>query len=538
MKREFFILCLAVLFNGFSHADSVPAPVKQLVSQENLIGDMQRKLLPSTPSLLSPLPEQNAPTDIFVNESPCWVIGSVEMAMAPASLTSFERLAHAARGRCMGEQGLAKLHKKLQNELIAQGYITSRVQFDEQAVPAGILKVRVHYGRIGQLRMQAGSSTYFRPDTLFPIAAGDVLNLRRIEQGLENMGGIPGVISDIRIVPGERVGESDIELLRQQDKYWRFTAWADDAGVRSTGRYQAGGALYLDNLTTLGDVFYLSMARSVLAPPGKGNESRAMYYSLPWGFWRFSALGGESRDHRTLIGNFIDYRYNGRAQYWGLQAGYTLTRGMNKKTALNAQLLQRYYRYYLNDTEIALQSARLTSLKLGVSHLYYGSRSQIALTADAIVGVGEGSSNAEHRLRVGGSMLKSISVSGRRLSYLGELSGQWANAAQPSQDKSFIGDRSTVRGFSGDSRLIGSSGGYLRNTLTLERDILQPYFGLDYGQLAKQQGEGGQLVGSVIGLQVNQGRFAADIFAGTPVIKPGSLPNERLVLGFSSQLSF
>ena len=96
------------------------------------------------------------------------------------------------------------MHKKLQNELIAQGYITSRVQFDVQAVPAGILKVRVHYGRIGQLRMQAGSSTYFRPDTLFPIAAGDVLNLRRIEQGLENMGGIPGVISDIRIVPAER----------------------------------------------------------------------------------------------------------------------------------------------------------------------------------------------------------------------------------------------------------------------------------------------------------------------------------------------
>ena len=213
--------------------------------------------------------------------------------------------------------GLAKLHKKLQNELIAQGYITSRVQFDVQAVPAGILKVRVHYGRIGQLRMQAGSSTYFRPDTLFPIAAGDVLNLRRIEQGLENMGGIPGVISDIRIVPAERPGESDIEIFRRQDKYWRFTAWADDAGVSSAGRYQAGGALYLDNLTSLGDIFYLSMARSILAPPGKGNESRALYYSLPWGHWRFSALGGDSRYHQTFAGNFTDYRYNGRSQYWG-----------------------------------------------------------------------------------------------------------------------------------------------------------------------------------------------------------------------------
>ena len=37
---------------------------------------------------------------------------------------------------------------------------------------------------------------------------------------------------------------------------------------------------------------------------------------------------------------------------------------------------------------------------------------------------------------------------------------------------------------------------------------------------------------------MNQGRFAADVFAGTPMVKPGSLANERLVLGFSSQLSF
>ena len=108
------------------------------------------------------------------------------------------------------------------------------------------------------------------------------------------------------------------------------------------------------------------------------------------GHWRFSALGGDSRYHQTFAGNFTDYRYNGRSQYWGLQTDYTLARGMNEKTALNAQLLQRHYRYYLNDTEIALQSARLTSLKLGVSHLYYGAHSQIALTADALAGVGKG----------------------------------------------------------------------------------------------------------------------------------------------------
>lgn len=32
----------------------------------------------------------------------------------------------------------------------------------------------------------------------------------------------------------------------------------DDAGSRASGRYQAGGALYLYDITTLNDIFYVS----------------------------------------------------------------------------------------------------------------------------------------------------------------------------------------------------------------------------------------------------------------------------------------
>ncbi|USQ50536.1 hypothetical protein NFX37_05985 [Serratia marcescens] len=58
MKRECLILCLGVLFSCCSRAEATPAPAKQRVSQESLIGDTQRKLLPSTPPVLSPQPEQ------------------------------------------------------------------------------------------------------------------------------------------------------------------------------------------------------------------------------------------------------------------------------------------------------------------------------------------------------------------------------------------------------------------------------------------------------------------------------------------------
>ncbi|MDO6928851.1 ShlB/FhaC/HecB family hemolysin secretion/activation protein, partial [Acinetobacter baumannii] len=53
-------------------------------------------------------------------------------------------------------------------------------------------------------------------------------------------------------------GESDIQIARSLAKKWQLGAWLDDAGSKASGRYQAGGALYLYDLTTLNDVLYLS----------------------------------------------------------------------------------------------------------------------------------------------------------------------------------------------------------------------------------------------------------------------------------------
>lgn len=537
MKKSLLIGLLAVAIGIDAHAEQYPPQLKEVIAQESIISDTQRKLLPSAPASLMAESEHPPSFDPLIVESPCVVIHHVALPTERQNPRAFNRLAQSAVGHCLGSQGLAHMQRQLQNQLIARGYITSRVRLVSEGRAAERLTVDVDYGRIGQLNMRAGSSPHFHPAFTFPLAPGEVLDLRRVEQGLENIGLIPGVLSDIRIVPGARPGESDIEIFRRQDKYWRVTAWLDDAGTRSTGRYQAGGALYLDNLAGVNDVLYASAARSIFAAQGRDSASRALYYSLPLGFWSLGALAGDSRYQQTINGHAVDYRYLGRSEYWGMQARYTLARGMNQKTMLNGQLLQRSYRYYLNDTEIALQRASLTSLKLGASHLHYTADAQISLAIDAVVG--SGADNRQPMMQFAGSVLRPFTLSDYRLRYLGELSGQIADAMQPVQDKCFIGDRSTVRGFRGDNKLIGSNGGYLRNTLMLELNMLQPYVGVDYGQLRQHQGDvGGKLAGGVFGIQTDKGPFFMDIFAGMPLIKPAALPADRLVLGFSSQIGF
>ncbi|MBU5412577.1 ShlB/FhaC/HecB family hemolysin secretion/activation protein [Serratia ureilytica] len=538
MKRNFPLTLLVMLYCFGSQAKPALPSIKQVIGQENIISETQRQLLPTAPTTLVAALERETMSDGIANESPCVLIAGVELVATPAMPAGFNTLAQSVQGRCMGKNGLMRLQKQLQNKAILLGYVTSRVHLLLDGQAPGMITVNVQYGRVGQLRLKAGSSEYFHPGFTFPIVSGEVFNLRRVEQGVENIGLIPDVDSEVRIVPGSLPGESDIEVFRRQDKYWRVTAWADDAGASSTGRYQTGGALYLDNPSSLNDVLYLSLAGSVLAPHDRGNESRAWFYSLPFGFWNFSALGGESRYHQTIAGSAVSYRYHGRSKYWGLQASYTLARGMSDKTSLNAQWLQRDYRYYLNDTEIALQRTRLTSLKLGANHWRYGSRARLAFSADAIANIREESETLEPMLKLGASVLNPFNLSDHRLIYFAEVSGQLGKAQKPIQDKLFIGDRSTVRGVRGDDKLLGSNGGYWRNTLLWQSKPLQPYVGVDYGQLARQQGEGGRLMGSVIGLRLNEGRIDADIFAGAPVIKPGYLPADRLVLGFSSQLSF
>src|SRR5690606_36095447 len=91
-----------------------------------------------------------------------------------------------------------------------------------------------------------------------PVQSGDILNLRAIEQGLENLKRVPTAEADIQIVPAELPGESDVLVQWTQAFPFRLTTSVDDSGTRATGKYQGSVTVSYDHWLTLNDLFYVS----------------------------------------------------------------------------------------------------------------------------------------------------------------------------------------------------------------------------------------------------------------------------------------
>ena len=165
--------------------------------------------------------------------------------------------ADPALGRCLGAAGINLSMKRIQNAIVARGYVTTRILAEPQDLNAGTLRLTLVPGRIRNIRFAEDSSSRATLWNAMPANPGDLLNLRDIEQALENFKRVPTSEADIQIVPAEgdhaQPGESDVLIHWKQKLPLRLSLSLDDSGSESTGKYQGNVALSLDHLLTLND---------------------------------------------------------------------------------------------------------------------------------------------------------------------------------------------------------------------------------------------------------------------------------------------
>lgn len=195
-----------------------------------------------------------------------------------------QHISNQALGHCLGGKGINLLMRTLQNRLVDHGYITTRVLAPQQDLNSGELKLVVVPGKVRQVKLTPDSGHAITLYSAFPAHEGKLLDLRDIEQGLENLQRLPTVQANMEILPGNQPGESDIALHWQQQRMWRVGASLDDSGTRSTGRYQGGLTLSLDNPFSLSDLFYLSASSNLESKGSKGSDNITGHYSVPFGY--------------------------------------------------------------------------------------------------------------------------------------------------------------------------------------------------------------------------------------------------------------
>jgi len=318
------------------------------------------------------------------HESPCFTVNQIRLEGDSADKFQFALDEVLSRGRnqnrrandnailgsCLGVVGINAVMVRVQNLIIAKGYVTTRVLAAPQDLKSGLLKLTIIAGRISAIRFTPDSSRYTSVWNSFPINAGDILNLRDIEQALENLKRVPTADANIQILPAAdstKPGVSDLEVRYQQRFPLRVAISVDDSGYNTTGRYQGSTTVSGDNLFSLNDLLYLSYNHDLGGgDPGKrGTKGYTVHYSLPWDYWLLGITASENKYHQEVAGASQSYIYSGDSDNTEIKLSRLIYRNNINKTNLSLRGFLRNSRNYIDDTEIEVQRRRTAGWEFG-----------------------------------------------------------------------------------------------------------------------------------------------------------------------------
>ena len=465
---------------------------------------------------------------------------------------------------CIGSEGINVLLRRIQNRLIDLGYVTTRVVVEPQDLRSGMLVLTVIPGKVGRIQLQDQSAIPFATrGTLWfamPMAQGDILNIRNIEQGLENLKRVPSADANMELVPTDAVGETDVVIAYKQSLPFHLTLGLDDSGTKSTGRLQGSATFSWDNVLTLNDMFYISGTRSFKrdsddAEGDYGSKNISLYYSIPWKNYLLTLSGSKYSYHQTVAGAFESYTYSGESQQMKANLSRLLSRGSLHKTYVNAALWTKKSHNYINDTEIEVQRRRTAGWEVGLNHTQYIGNATLQLSTNYKRGTGgnkslpapeEAFGEGTSRMQIftaGVDFTYPFTIGNQPFRFNTSWNGQWNGTPLTQQDKFSIGGRYTVRGFDGELSLSGEKGWLWRNELgwNIANKGHELYLGIDRGKVHSSQEElqiGDSLMGGAIGLRGKLWGINYDYFVGVPIKKPEGFRTSHVTTGFNVSYRF
>jgi len=578
-KSFVFVLSSLSMLSSNLSADIFDPAVDGLIRNQQRQAELERITQPQRDVLLEEKQSQSQITLNQIEDQQCFPIksilleGEMSVRFRPFLDQALKNLDFQI-GLCMGEARINLLMTTMQNLIIGDGYTTTRILVAPQNLSSGILKLTVIPGLLGQIKIDlkdetnthAGRIQYAQ--NIFPLKTGDVLNLRALEQGLENLKRVPTVEADIEIVPAVAPNQSDVIVKwKQQMIPARVTLSIDDAGNRQTGKYQGNVTLSLDNPLFRSDLFYMTFGRNLADQQSitdqngttvdSGTNNYAIHYSIPYNNWLVSANVSRYKYDQAVAGVNNVYNYNGVSHNQDISLSKLLYRDATKKTTAMIKGWHRTSKSYIDDAELTIQRRDISGWQLDFSHRQYIQ----AAILDLGVGYrrGTGALNAlrapEEDFDEGTSRMEiwtadvniqvPFKLDNQNFSYASSLHGQYNQTPLSAQDRISIGGRYTVRGFDGDLTLSADKGFFWRNDVALAfLPAHQFYFAIDGGRVGGQSAQwllGKSLIGTAMGFRGQirvGGTFYYDIFAGKPLKKPEYFQNFDTSYGFSTSYSF
>ena len=472
-------------------------------------------------------------------------------------------------GSCLGKNSINLIINSFNNEIIKSGYITSSASLVTKSLKDAKLEFVINLGLIDDISINELDSQRNRA-SLFS-AFGEyshknkVANIRDIEQALESLQNVSKNDVSIKFLPSNRASFSNIVITRVDSFPLKAAISLDNLGSKQSGKYQAMVNLSTLNLLGFNEIFSFSRGKDVLKKYKVTNKfngasdhgaSNNYYYgfSIPFGYFMLEYEKSKYDYAQIINAAYNLYTYKGRSESDSLSLAYTFYRDSNFKNSAYVKLFKRKNKNYLEDYELDNQARRNAGYEVGVKTSYNSYNQAFSAKLAYKKGTGifnsqpdplEDSGEATSRFALINLNLNYKYKFELPLSYDLNINARYGLNKLSLQDKFSIGGYHSVRGFDGESSLVGNHGVSVRNTLSYNYYKSNSiYAGLDAGMVrAASSGikDKNTLAGYAIGLRGSikaYNNLSYDISVSKPLYKPKSFESKSTNVNFIISYEF
>jgi hemolysin activation/secretion protein len=531
--------------------------IRQAIQLEEQRRTNERRRLDDTQRTHTALPPvESAPVPEIPDGGSCFTANTISV--DGVELFSYDIIADQYStfiNTCISLADINTLVARLTQLYIDAGYVTSRAYIPPQDLSTGELRISVIEGYVESVRIDGGSARMLA--TAFPSLVGKPLNLRQIEQGLDQLNRLRSASATIQFVPGEQLGATEVVISYRANEPASINLGYNNSGQKSTGIYKVNAGAGWDNPLGINDFVHINHSTNARDEgAGKKSTSTSFHYSLPYGYWNFSLDASQFEYANRVTGSATTFETRGSSDVLQLSADRLLARDQNSKTILSIHLKEQRGKNYIDDVLLLTSSRDDSVFGMNISKDIYLPGNKTLITSLGYVrGLqakyhSESVSHAEdlpeekfEKLLLDVSLMGAVQWLENTWQWRSEIHGQYSSDLLYSSEAFSIGSQYTVRGFKEDG-LSGDSGIYWRNEISLPafpfarapQFRTEPFIGLDTG-IIDNGVTTESLTGWAFGLRLSGAHVSAQIAYAEPLTHPDYLTLDNHALDFSVSFS-
>ncbi|WP_207263858.1 ShlB/FhaC/HecB family hemolysin secretion/activation protein [Desulfovibrio sp. Huiquan2017] len=504
------------------------------------------------------VPEVPAPS--LQKSGMCRDIQEIELTgvtLLPESVT--KSLTAPYLNKCLYVEDIEKLLSEILKAYMDRGYIAVRPYVQAQDLTNGRLEILIVEGKVERLILKDGDKRSVNLSTAFPFVPGKPLNLRDIEQGLDQINRLQSNSATMEISPGAEAGASVVTITNTPSLPLFISGTLDNLGGLSTGRHQGAVTAGVDHPLFLND--YLNYThRETLFEDARFRDSNSdsLYYSVPFGYYGVQLFYSNSSyrspvktSSRTLVARGTNETFRG-------ELDWVAYRDQNQKLSTLVALNTKNSRNYLDGEFLKISSRKLATLDVDVNWFSRFSGfilngglgwSKGLMEFGALRDQGDAPTSSPRaqgaKFRYSAGVTVPFEVLTQDLVFSSQLFGQYALVPLYGSEQLTVGSFYTVRGFNRNS-LSGDRALYVRNEISTSLPplpyigvTLRPYIGFDMGRIEQfKTTNDAELSGAALGIRFAGKYLSGELSAAKSIAVPTAIEREPVQFSAAITVSF